>query len=173
MATSSEQIRRIEQLGEEFARFVEREPADALHRRPRPDWLTAAELSGHIAEFAVDVAEQARALSQQPGLTVERMPDDPQRLLETARLSKADPAEAAAAVRQGIQQAVRILQTIPAQGWQVRGENNTLGQPTVSDVVQQFLLGHLQDHVAEAQAAAETPSEYLEAEQTSSTAPAP
>jgi hypothetical protein len=166
MATSNEQIARLEQLGEQFAHFIEREPEEALHRRPRPDYLTAAELSGHVAEFMVDVAERARELSKQPGLTVERMPDDPQILLETARLSKADSAEAASAVRQASMQAASILRTIPADGWQVRGENKTLGEPTVSDVVQQFLLGHLQDHLAEAQAAAETPSEYLEAGQT-------
>jgi hypothetical protein len=159
MRTGTELIAEMERLGEEYARLLGSLSAEALHRRPREDWLTAAELGGHAAELPVAFAEQARELSESPGLEIGREPDDPRRLLGAAKLAKADPDEVAAAVRDGIRQAAGILRSIPTEGWQVRGHHHGLGELTVAEVAEQFILGHLRDHLAEAQAAATVPTE--------------
>jgi hypothetical protein len=134
--------------------------AEALHRRPREDWLTAAELGGHAAELPVAYAQQACALSESPGLEIGREPDNPERLLGAAHLSKADPSEVAEAVWNGVRQAANLLRSIPPAGWQVRGHHHNLGDLTVAEVVEQFIIGHLRDHLAEAQTAATVPSEH-------------
>ena len=42
---------------------------------------------------------------------------------------------------------------------QVRGRHHNLIEPTAADAVEQLIIGHLRDHLAEAQAAATVPSE--------------
>ena len=157
MPDSTSLIAELERLGDEYARFLGGISSEALHRRPRADWLTPAELGGHAAELVVAYAEQARALSENPGREVGRGPDDPQRLLGAARLAKEKPADVAEAVRAGVQQAADILRGIAPNGWEVRGHHHNLQEPTVADVVEQLILGHLRDHLAEAQVAATAP----------------
>src|SRR5687767_2644559 len=99
MLSGTELIAEMERLGEEYARVLGNLSEEALHRRPREDWLTAAELGGHAAELPAAFAEQARELSQNPGLEIGREPDDPRRLLGAAQMAKAEPAEVAASVR--------------------------------------------------------------------------
>ena len=173
MLTGAELIAEMERLGEEYARFLGGLSAEVLHRRPRPDWLTAAELGGHAAELPVAFAEQARALSESPGLEIGREPDDPRRLLGAAKLARAEPGEVAAAVREGVRQAAGLLRGIPPEGWQVRGHHHGLGELTVAEVVEQFILGHLRDHLAEARAAATVPSQQPAEPASGSTPPAP
>jgi hypothetical protein len=159
MPKSAELIAELERLGAEYARFLGGISSEALHHRPREDWLTAAELGGHAAELPVAFAEQARELAGSPGLEIGRDPHDPRRLLGPARLSKAAPAEVASAVLAGVRQAAEILRGIPPEGWQVRGRHHSLAEPTVADVVEQLILGHLRDHLAEAQVAATASSQ--------------
>jgi len=160
MLSSTELIAEMERLGEEYARVLGGMSAEALHRRPREDWLTAAELGGHAAELPIAYAQQACALSESPGLEIGREPDDPRRLLGAAHLSKATPSEVANAVWTGLRQAAELLRSIPPAGWEVRGHHHNLGDLTVAEVVEQFIIGHLRDHLAEAQTAATVPSEH-------------
>jgi len=159
MLDGAQLIAELEQLGEDYARFLGNLSSEQLHRRPREDWLTPAELGGHAAELPIAYAEEVRELASNPGFEVGRDPYDPRRLLGIAKLSTAEPGEVAAAVRDGVRQAAAILRGIPPEGWQVRGRHHTLIEPTAADAVEQLIIGHLRDHLAEAQAAATVPSE--------------
>ena len=152
--SSAELIAQIEQVGEDFARFVEGLPPEAFHRRPGPDDWTAAEVTGHVSEAPVTFATHARRVAETPGAAVGRPPDDPGRLAAVARLGDAGPAEGAQLVRQGVREACDILRGIPAEGWQARGMHPQLGELTVAEMAQRSILGHVRGHLAQAREAA-------------------
>ena len=159
MPTIDELIDALEQAGEAYARFVETQPDDAFHRRPGPEEWTAAELTGHVAEFPATFAEQARRVAEQTGAPIGRGLDDPGRLAAVARLAGAGPAEAATAVRATVHQAVRTLRSIPPDGWQARGARARLGELSVAEIVERFVVNHLREHLAQGRAAVSAPTE--------------
>ncbi|HYU17779.1 MAG TPA: DinB family protein [Chloroflexota bacterium] len=153
MPSAQELIAGIEQAGEEYARFIETQSEEAFHRRPAEEEWTAAELTGHVAEFPATFAEQARRLAESPGLKIGRMLDDPGRLAAVARLAGAGPADAARAVRATVHQAVSTLRGIPGSAWDVRGQHPRYGDMSLAYLVEHFVLDHLRDHLKQAQAA--------------------
>ena len=152
--SSAELIAAIEQVGDEYARFVEGLPPEAFHRRPGPNEWSAAEVTGHVSEAPVTFATHAHRVAETPGAAVGRPPEDPDRLAAVARLGDAGPTEGARLVRQGIREACEVLRSIPADGWQARGTHPRLGEPTVASMVQKSILEHLRGHLAQAREAA-------------------
>jgi hypothetical protein len=154
MSTTEEIVADLEQAGEDYARFIEVQSPEAFHRRPAPEEWTAAELTGHVAEFPVTFSEQARRVSERPGLQLGRSLDDPGRLAAVQKLAGAGPVEAAAAVRSGIRQAANSLGGISEAGWRAKGQHSRLGEISAREVVEHFILDHLREHLKQAQAAA-------------------
>jgi hypothetical protein len=152
MADPQELIATVGRLGEAYAGFIEAQPLAAFHHRPAPDEWTAAELTGHVAEFPATFAETARRTSEQPGLPLGRALDDPGRLAAVAKLAGAEPVEAGALVRSGIESALASLQSIPPEGWQATGQHRTQGEMTVEAMVQRFIVDHLRAHLEQARA---------------------
>jgi uncharacterized damage-inducible protein DinB len=148
--STEELIANIEQAGKEYADFIERQSPEALHRRPSEGEWSAAELTGHVAEFPGTFADQARRLAESPGMQIGRAADDPGRLGAVAGMAHASPGEAAAAVTRGVQQALGSLRAIPADGWRVKGKHQRLGEMSVTEVVQHFIADHLRDHLVQA-----------------------
>jgi hypothetical protein len=146
-------IAEIEQAGEAFASFVAGQPLAAFHRRPAPQEWSAAELSGHVAEFPATFSLQAKRLAEQPGLSLGRELDDPGRLAAVDKLAGAGPAEAAAMVRDTVRQATATLRQIPDSGWQVEGTHIRYGTFTARQIVERFVLEHLRTHLEQARAA--------------------
>jgi hypothetical protein len=153
MSSTEQLVADIEHAGEEYARFIEVQSDEAFHRRPAPEEWTAAELTGHVAEFPVTFSGQARTLADSPGLRIGRGLDDPGRLAAVEKLAGAGPVDAAAAVRDGVKQAAATLRTIPPDSWQARGNHPRYGEFTVRDIADRFILTHLRDHLEQAKAA--------------------
>ena len=63
MASPEEFVGTLERVGEEFAHLIEGQSDEAFHRRPAEEEWTAAEVTGHVAEFPVTFAAQALRLS--------------------------------------------------------------------------------------------------------------
>ncbi|MCC6176650.1 MAG: DinB family protein [Chloroflexi bacterium] len=154
MSASTDLIAAIRQAGEAYASFVETLDQEQFHRRPGPEEWSAAEITGHVAEAPATFARHAARLASHPGETIGRAPDDPGRLAAVARLGNAGPKEGAQLVRDGISEACAILETIPEEGWQVRGQNPRLGEPTVLEFVRGVALDHVRGHLDQARAAA-------------------
>src|SRR5438093_9069324 len=150
MPNPDELIVTIERVGEEYAQFIEAQSEEAFHRRPAPDEWTAAELTGHVAEFPVTFSAQALRLSKNPNAQLGRSLDDPGRLAAVEKLAGAGPAEAAAQVRGGIKEAVAALRAISPDGWRVKGDHPRLGEIMVAEVVEHFIVDHIQDHLDQA-----------------------
>lgn len=142
----------FQQVGEEYARLIEARPEAAFHHRPPGEW-SAAEVSGHLAEFAVTLAGQAVGVAQHAGSWIARPPEDPGRMAAVRGMAQASPAAAAAAVRNGIGQGVALLRGIPPEGWQAGSTHPRFGELTVAQYVEKLLIGHCRAHVDQARAA--------------------
>ena len=152
MPTSMELLTGLEETGEAFASFLETQSTEAIRRRPDSEAWSAAQLAGHVAELLPYWADQAHRVADRPGLPLGRNADDPGRLAGVTKLDDASPSEAAAAVRDGVRQAVGILGAIPPAGWQARGRHQS-GEMTAAEVVERFIVRHIPEHLDQARAA--------------------
>ncbi len=153
--TGREMAAPLREHGDAFADFIASLPTEAFHRRPSEDAWSAAELAGHVSEFPETFARQAVALAASPGAPVHRFPEDPGRLAALARLAGATPSEAAERVRATIALAVSLIEPISEQGWQAEGRR-VVDDSTVTTrlLIERFVVGHLQVHLAQAREAA-------------------
>ena len=87
MTSTAELIAEIEQLGEEFARFVEGLSEEQFRRRPAPEEWTAAEITGHVSEAPLTFSRHAKKLADEGGGASGREPSDPGRLAAVERLA--------------------------------------------------------------------------------------
>ena len=143
----------VQRAGEDYAAFIESQPPESLQRRPSAEEWTAAELSGHVAEFPTVLAQQARQLIANPGALLGRDPDDASRLAAVTRLGAAGPIEAAAAVREGVHKAAELLKDLPAHAWEIKGRHRRAGEITVAQLVENFIVGHIHEHLNQARTA--------------------
>ena len=152
MATPDELIAALEREGETYASLIAGQSPEAFRRKSGPEEWSAAEQTGHVAEFPVTFAEQARRLASDPNVALGRTLDDAGRLGAVRRLADADPQQAAEAVRAGVRQAAEILRRIPADRWSAKGRHGRDGELTVQDVVERFIVAHLRGHVEQVRA---------------------
>ena len=140
---------------EELARFVEGLPADAL-RRPAPEgeW-TLAEICGHAAEFPAFHARALKRIAEgEPGARFGRGEDDADRLSGLRRFGNAAPAEAAAAIRRGADEALAVLSDFPDEGWDAMAQSVQGDSFAVREAVESRIRDHLRAHLEQAKKAA-------------------
>jgi hypothetical protein len=152
--SNAELIAQIEQVGEEYARFVETLSEEQFGRRPAPNEWTAAEITGHVSEAPLTFSNHARRLAVEGGGKSGRPPEDPGRLAAVERLAGRGPKEGADLVRMGVREACAILRSIPENGWSVESDHQRLGKTAVRTLVESSVLEHLQGHLRQAKEAA-------------------
>jgi DinB superfamily len=141
---------RIRDLGESIAAVIEGLGDEAFHARATPEGWSAAEVTGHASEFPVTFATQAVALARTPGLRLGRTLTDPGRLAAAARLGDATPQQAATIVRDSAVESARLVETIPADGWDAVGIRVMNGERfAVREVVEELIIRHLEGHLAQ------------------------
>ncbi|MBI5949123.1 MAG: DinB family protein [Chloroflexi bacterium] len=153
MSSSEEAIATTLATGEAFAAFIETLSDEAFHRRPEPEAWSAAELSGHVAEFPATFARQCALVAAEPGRAIGRNLDDPGRLAAISTLEGRGPVEAAAAIRATIAAAVETLRSIPAAGWDAVGRQPDGSDVAVRVIAEWRIAGHLVMHLKQARAA--------------------
>jgi uncharacterized damage-inducible protein DinB len=122
-------------------------PRSALHTAPDEQTWSAMKILAHVAEFVPYWAEQARTVATGPeGLAFGRSPEDPDRIAAVVEHAD-DTLEAATERLQGaLTKATVVLGAIPAGAWTRRGRHSRRGDMTVAEIVEVFMLGHLEDH---------------------------
>ena len=154
MTSTAELVAEIEQVGEEYASFVETLTEEQFRRRPGPDEWNAAEITGHVSEAPSTFANHARRLAEEGGGAAGRAPDDPGRLAAVERLADRGPKAGADLVREGIREACATLRGLTDDGWNVKAAHSRLGEVTVRRMIESFVLSHVQGHLRQARQAA-------------------
>ena len=153
-------------LGEERARWledavegligrVERLGADHLYQGPGPGEWSAMQVLAHVAEAVPYWARQARMVASrsEDDLPFGRTHDDTDRIAAVERHAHDPLDEVLPRLRTGLAEAVATLRAIPAEGWSRVGRHARRGEMTVQQIVDQFLVSHVEEHALQIEAA--------------------
>ncbi len=101
----------------------------------------------HVAEFVPYWADQALTLASGPeGAAFGRTHDDPQRIAAVTEHATDALDTAIDRVERGLARAATVLAAIPSDGWTRKGRHSRRGEMSVAEIVESFMLGHLEEH---------------------------
>jgi uncharacterized damage-inducible protein DinB len=153
--TPEERIERLEASVQRLLADVERLPADVLYREPREgEWPVMSTLS-HVAEILPYWAHQAEHIARAPGAAFGRTHADADRLAAIEQHRRDSLEAMVARIRAALAESVSILRRVPADAWATAGQHPTRGAMTADDVIQKFLLEHVEEHAAQISATQE------------------
>jgi hypothetical protein len=113
----------------------------------RWDW---GQVWAHITEFVPYWVRQARSLLAAPEegpVPFGRTRADPDRLAAIERDRRVPPAELWERLRGHLAELRVFLEHVPPEGWERRGLHPALGMMDLAEVVERFLVGHLEEHL--------------------------
>jgi hypothetical protein len=112
----------------------------------------AGQVWAHLAEFPsywlrqVGAILDERAAGEAEPIPFGRTKADPERVAAIERDRRADPAALLRHVTGGIADAEKALRALPADAWRARGLHPTLGPMPLPRIVEEFIVGHLEEH---------------------------
>jgi hypothetical protein len=92
------------------------------------------------------VKEAERVAAGPDGVAFGRVKSDPERVAAIERDRRDDPLRLLARIDQGVAAALALLDRLDAGALGRAGNHPTLGRMTVAQVVDDFLVGHLEEH---------------------------
>jgi len=141
---------------------AERRLADHA-RGPLPPGLTdpdpgaeerweAGQVWAHVAEFPgywlgqVRSILTARAAGAAEPIPFGRTRTDPGRIAAIERDRRTDPAALLTRVRSSLTEAVDTMRALPDTHWAARGLHPSRGEMAVSEILERFVVAHLEEH---------------------------
>lgn len=118
----------------------------------------AGQVWAHLAEFPPYWGAQIQHVvdgwaEQDPAPGEARQPvrfgrtkADPERIAAIERDRHADPAALLARVGREIASVAAQLDALPAEAWEAVGRHPTLGPMTMAQIIEDFMVGHLEEH---------------------------
>ncbi|HEV8306815.1 MAG TPA: DinB family protein [Methylomirabilota bacterium] len=150
------QARRLERVYEEVARLL-REPGVASRLRTAPaenEW-SAMQALGHMTEMIPYWLNHCRGLIASTGEppTFGRKAGSPERLAGVAHGATAEPDELLGKLQDEVRSAASTIrkQSMAERG--KRGIHAGRGEVTVAEVIESFIVGHAEEHLAQVQTA--------------------
>lgn len=110
----------------------------------------AGQVWAHLTEFCQYWVAQARivlAASAEDTPEFGRTKADPVRVATVAERRGLGPRQALPAVLEGTAEVRGLLLEIDADGWERRGLHPTLGEMSIDAILEEFLVGHLEQHL--------------------------
>jgi len=127
---------------------IDRLPSTDAYVSSATDAWSAAEILAHLVEMLPYWADQARAVAAraQDGEPFGRTHDDPQRIAAVRDHARDDLQELAIGVCTSLDGSVATLRAIPHGDWQRSGRHARRGEMSVTQIVEQFLSEHAEEH---------------------------
>ena len=155
------QAQRLEHVAEQVARLL-REPGVAARVRTSPgqDEWSAMQTLGHMTEMIPYWLSHCRTLIAAPGPEVPRFGrtrGSPERLAGVAHGAAADPDALLRQLQEEVRAAAGAIRKMTAAERGKRGITSERGEMTVAQVVESFIVGHAEEHLAQAEAALRSP----------------
>ena len=114
----------------------------------------------HLAEFLPFWIAQARqvvvAWRGEP-VRFGRIKSDPERIASIERDRYRDPAELLARIEDGIAGTRDFLRDLPPEAWNTVGRHQTLSDMPLAKIVDEFMIGHLEEHANQLAAMSDRP----------------
>lgn len=109
----------------------------------------AGQVWAHLAEFPAYWLEQARGvMAADSGAPVPfgRTKTDPGRLAAIERERRTSPIDLFERARSGIDDVSEVLRELPAAAWARVGAHPTLGPMSIEQIMERFVVAHLEEH---------------------------
>ena len=149
----AERLSDLQQRVAELLADVEHVPDAVLYRAPGPDAWPIMSTLAHVAEVLPYWAAQATHIVRNPGAPFGRTHEDPNRIAAVEAHAEDARSIVLGRIREGLAQAVAALEAIPAEAWARTGQHARRGTMSVEQVFDDFILGHVEEHRTQVQAA--------------------
>lgn len=110
----------------------------------------AGQVWAHVAEFPGYWLEQIRQViahaAEEASPSFGRTRTDPGRLAAIERERHTDPRALLARVRDSLAEVTDTVRSLPDAAWTVRGLHPTRGDMSVADILERFVVSHLEEH---------------------------
>jgi len=154
------QARRLERVYEEVARLL-RDPGVASRLRTAPgqeEW-SAMQTLGHVTEMIPYWLHHCRVLIAATGAPPKfgRTPGSPERLAGVAHGASAEPGALLTRLEEEVRSAAAAIRKLSEADRRKRGISGERGEITVAEVLESFIVGHAEEHLAQVKAALRSP----------------
>src|SRR5712691_2190847 len=150
--TTDERIQRIESSVQQLISLIEGLPAEVLYREPQPgEWPVMSTLA-HLQELLPYWAHQAAAVVSTPDQPFGRTHSDPVRIGAIEEHGHDSLDAMVKRIRVSLSECLATLRSLPSSGWSVVGHSPSRGTMTVEQIVDSFLVGHVEEHAAQTHA---------------------
>ena len=150
------QAKRLERVYEEAARLL-REPnvASRLRTEPGENEWSAMQTLGHMTEMIPYWLNHCRVLIAATGEppSFGRAPGSPERLAGVAHGATAQPDVLLSQLQSEVRAAAGAIRKLSVTERSKRGLHPGRGEMTVADVLESFIVGHAEEHLAQIQTA--------------------
>ena len=146
---------RIQTAVQQLTQTAEALPDKVLYAEPEPNEWPVMSILAHVVELMPYWAKQALEVSRrsQNGQPFGRTHDDPDRIGAVQQHGRDSLDSMLPRVQAACSEAVDLLAQIPPDGWARTARHANRGDMTVEQIVDQFLVTHVEDHLAQARAA--------------------
>ena len=150
----AERTRRLSTAVERLLGQVEGLSEDQLYRAPAAGEWTVMEGLAHVAEIMPYWSRQARevAARSENNQPFGRTHEDPDRIAAVERHARDRMEDVLPRVREGLAEATATMRELPAEGWQKTANHRNRGEMSVAQIVDQFLLDHIEEHARQIEA---------------------
>jgi hypothetical protein len=150
------QAKRLERVYEEVAKLLQ-EPGVAARLRTPPgqsEW-SAMQTLGHMTEMIPYWLNHCRTLIAATGAppAFGRTPGSPERLAGVSHGASADPDALLRQLYGAVRAAASEIRQLSTTERGKRGISSELGEVTVAQVIESFIVDHAEEHLAQAQSA--------------------
>lgn len=150
----------LRQAVEALLGLAEGIPSERLYAAPGGDDWSLMQVLAHVTEFLPYWASQARevAARTRDNQPFGRTHDDPDRIKAVEDQARASLATMRDMLNTSLATCTALLEAIPADGWQRTGRHARRGEMSVAQFVDDFLVSHLDEHLAQAEALVQAPA---------------
>jgi uncharacterized damage-inducible protein DinB len=147
-ARSEEMARRLEAAGQELLRRVEPLAGEDLYRKPADGEWSVMQVLAHVAEMLPYWSRQAREIvaRERDNEPFGRTHDDPGRVAAVEQHASNGLDTMLARLRSGLAEAVGTIRGLPPNAWARTAQHARRGEMTIEQIVQDFLVSHLDEH---------------------------
>lgn len=149
------QARRLESVHEQLATLMARSDDVAPLRAAGGDEWSVLQILGHMVEMIPYWLNHCRVLidaTAEPPV-FGRGPDSPERLAGIACVSNGDPKTLLDRLNDEVKAASRAIRDMSPSERSKKGVHIKLGEMTVADTVERFIVAHAEDHLEQLRAA--------------------
>ena len=147
------QARRLENVNLQLAALLRRPEVAQRLRAAGPDEWSSVQILGHMVEFINYWMASARALAAATGEPPHfgRSVDAPERLAAVEHGAASDLKTLLGELDRAVTAAARDIRALTPAERARTGIHNRLGEITVSDAIEELVVGHVEAHLAQAQ----------------------